>query len=183
MSRIGKKPILIPKGVEVQIAGDNVTVKGPLGTLSRKVVGVRVLKQDGQIVVHPDETHPKHKAMWGLMRTLIANMVTGVSQGFTKTLQISGTGYRAEVGEGLLTLHVGYSHPVRVPLPVGVSAKVEEKQTRIVLTGISNEVLGDFAAQIRRVRPADPYKAKGITYLGEQIRRKAGKAGAVKGSK
>lgn len=178
MSRIGSKPIPLPKGVEVEISGSQVRVKGPLGTLSCPVTGVSVEREDGTIRVRPDESHPKHRAMWGLMRTLVANMVTGVSQGFTRVLQISGTGYKAEAGDGFLTLHVGYSNPVRFDLPEGITATVEEKQTRIVLKGISNEILGDTAARIRRIRKVEPYRAKGISYLGEKIRRKEGKSGA-----
>ncbi len=183
MSRIGSKPIPVPSGVEVEVLGNEVLVKGPLGRLSRTVTGVKVEREDGMLRILPDESHPKHRAMWGLMRTLVANMVTGVSQGFTRTLVISGTGYRAEAGEGFLTLHVGYSNPVRFELPEGVQATVEEKQTRIVLKGVSNEVLGDTAARIRRVRPVEPYRGKGISYLGEKVRRKVGKAGAGKGGK
>lgn len=183
VSRIGSKPIAVPRGVEVEIEGNLVQVKGPLGTLSCPVTGVHVTREDGTIRVHPDESHPKHRAMWGLMRTLVANMVTGVSTGFTRTLVISGTGYKAEAGDGFVTLYVGYSNPVRFELPQGVSATVEEKQTRIVLKGISNEVLGDTAARLRRVRPVEPYRAKGISYLGEKVRRKEGKSGAGKGGK
>ncbi len=183
MSRIGSKPIPVPNGVEVEVSGNEVRVKGPLGTLSCPMRGVHVEREDGAIRVRPDESYPNHRAMWGLMRTLVANMVTGVSQGFTRTLQVSGTGYKAEAGDGFITLHLGYSSPVRFDLPRGVTASVEEKQTRIVLKGISNEVLGDTAARIRRIRPVEPYRAKGISYLGEKIRRKEGKSGAGKGSK
>jgi len=178
VSRIGKKAIPIPKGVEVTVQGREVTVKGPLGTLARTVQGVQVAREDGVLKVAPDEAHPNARAMWGLMRTLLANMITGVSTGFTRTLQISGTGYKAEAAEGQVVLYVGYSTPVRFRLPEGVTASVEEKQTRIVLRGIDNEVLGDTAARIRKVRPVEPYRGKGIQYLGERIRRKEGKAGA-----
>lgn len=183
MSRIGKKPILLPQGVEIEILGDLVRVTGPLGTLSCPLTGVRVSRENGTLRVQPDESHPKHQAMWGLMRTLLANMVTGVSQGFSRTLIISGTGYKAEAGDGFVTLHVGYANPVRFELPQGVSATVEEKQTRIVLKGISNEVLGDTAARLRRIRPVEPYRAKGISYLGEKVRRKEGKSAGGKGGK
>lgn len=183
MSRIGSKPIPVPKGVEVEVSGNEVRVKGPLGTLSCTVKGAYVVREDGMLVVRPDPAHPKHRSMWGLMRTLVANMVTGVSQGFTRTLQIAGTGYKAEAGDGFITLYVGYSNPVRFELPSGVTASVEEKQTRIVLKGISAEILGDTAARIRKIRPVEPYRAKGISYLGERIRRKEGKSGAGKGGK
>lgn len=183
MSRIGSRAIPVPAGVEVVVSGNEVRVSGPLGTLSCPVKGVSVAREDGTILVRPDQSHPKHRAMWGLMRTLVANMITGVSRGFTRTLQISGTGYKAEAGDGFIILYVGYSNPVRFELPPGITATVEEKQTRIVLKGISNEVLGDVAARIRRVRRVEPYRAKGISYLGERIRRKEGKSGAGKGAK
>ena len=177
MSRIGKKPIECPKGVSVSVEGNLVKVQGPLGTLERKVSGVKVQVEDGKVRVLKDENEPKAEAMWGLQRTLIANMIEGVSKGFTKTLQISGIGYKAELQGKDLLIFVGYSHPVKVVLPEGITASVEEKQTRIVLKGANKELLGDVAARIRLLRPADPYKAKGIMYLGEKIRRKAGKKG------
>jgi large subunit ribosomal protein L6 len=177
VSRIGKKPIECPKGVSVSVEGNLVRVQGPLGVLERKISGVRVLVEDGSVKVLKDENEFKAEAMWGLQRTLIANMIEGVSKGFTKTLQISGIGYRAESQGNELSIYVGYSHPVRVVLPEGITASIMEKQTRIVLKSANKELLGDVAARIRRLRPVDPYKAKGIMYLGEKVRRKAGKKG------
>jgi len=177
VSRIGKKPIPCPQGVSVSVEGDLVKVQGPLGSLERKVSGVRVRVEDGKVIVSKDESETKAAALWGLQRTLIANMIEGVSKGFTKTLQISGIGYKAELQGKDLVLFIGYSHPVRVILPEGVTASVEEKQTRIVLKSANKELLGNVAARIRGIRPVDPYKAKGIMYLGEKVRRKAGKKG------
>lgn len=180
MSRIGKKPIPIPSGVEVKIAGDQVSVKGPLGALARPVLGVTVEVADGVVKVQPDASYPKADAMWGLMRTLVANMVEGVSQGFSKTLVITGTGYKAEDAGGgkALTLYLGYSKPVDYPLPADVTAAVEDRNLKIVLKSINKESLGDTAAKIRALRPVEPYKGKGVAYQGEKIRRKVGKAGA-----
>lgn len=179
MSRIGKKPIQIPAGVEVKLSGDVVSVKGPLGSLSRAVEGVIVEVNSGVVKVTADDGHANGRAMWGLMRTLIDNMVTGVSTGFSKTLTISGTGYKAEAaGDGkALTLYLGYSKPVEYPLPADVTGAVEDRNLRIVLRSINKESLGDTAAKIRALRPVEPYKGKGVAYLGEKVRRKAGKAG------
>lgn len=176
MSRIGKKPVPVPKGVDVQIKDGTVSVKGPLGSLSRDMLGVTVEHKDDQIVVSPDPHHPKSHAMWGLMRTLISNIVVGVSEGFTKKLVITGIGYKAEVGTGQITLNLGYSNPVVFPLPDSVEAKVEGKNDKIILKSIDNEILGDVAAKIRGLRPVEPYRGKGVAYEGEKIRRKEGKA-------
>jgi len=176
MSRIGKRPVPVPKGVEVQIKDGTVSVKGPLGSLSRDMLGVTVEYKDDQIVVSPDPNHPKSNAMWGLMRTLVSNIVVGVSKGFTKTLVITGIGYKAEVGTGQITLNLGYSNPVVFPLPEGVEAKVEGRNDKIILTCINNEILGDVAAKIRGLRPIEPYRGKGVAYEGEKIKRKEGKA-------
>jgi large subunit ribosomal protein L6 len=178
VSRIGKKPIPLPAGVEVKLAGASVTVKGPLGTLSRDMLGVTVANDGKQLVVSPDPHHLKAAAMHGLMRTLVANMVDGVSKGFSKTLVITGTGYKAEAGTNALTLYLGYSKPVVFPLPADVQGTVEDKGLKIVLKSINKESLGDSAAKIRAVREIEPYKGKGVAYLGEKIKRKAGKAGA-----
>jgi len=180
VSRIGKKPIPIPKGVEVKVAGDQVSVKGPLGALSRPVLGVVVEVADGLVKVSPDASHTKAPAMWGLMRTLVANMVDGVSKGFAKVLVITGTGYKAEDAGGgkALTLYLGYSKPIDYPLPPDVTATVEDKNLKITLKSINKESLGDTAAKIRGLRPVEPYKGKGIAYQGEKVRRKVGKAGA-----
>lgn len=178
MSRIGRKPVEIPKGVEVVIEGNEVTVKGRLGTLTRRFTGVRVKKDGARLLVGPDESHPNSRALWGLSRTLLNNMVVGVSQGFSKRLAINGVGYRAELKGNSVLLHVGYSRPVECSLPEGVTATVEEKNTRIVIAGADKEVVGNVAATIRAVRPVEPYKGKGIHYVGEKVRRKVGKTGA-----
>lgn len=175
MSRIGKKPIVIPKGVDVKIEGNMITISGKNGTLSRELVGVDVSVQEGKIVVKPNESHPKWKSMHGLMRTLIANMVHGVNEGVSKTLTITGTGYKAEPSDQGLTLYLGYIKPIQFRLPKGITASVEEKNTKIVLKGYDKELLGDVAARIRRLRPVEPYKGKGIAYLGEKIVLKEGK--------
>ncbi len=180
MSRIGKKPIPIPNGVEVKIAGNQVSVKGPLGALARPMLGVTVKVVDGTVQVSPDPSHPNAPAMWGLMRTLIGNMVEGCSQGFSRVLVITGTGYKAEDAGGgkALTLYLGYSKPVNYPLPDDVTATVEDRNLKIVLKSINKESVGNTAAKIRGLRPIEPYKGKGVAYLGEKIRRKVGKAGA-----
>jgi len=177
VSRIGKKPIPLGKDVKVEIAGGQLAVKGPLGKLARPMIGVNLEVKDGSIMVTPDPHHPKSAAMWGLMRTLADNMVQGVSKGFEKTLMITGTGYKVEATDNGLTLYLGYSKPVVFPLPAEVTAAVENKQTKIVLKSYNKEVLGDTAAKIRRMRPVEPYKGKGVAYEGEKIRRKVGKAG------
>ncbi|NOZ01671.1 MAG: 50S ribosomal protein L6 [Deltaproteobacteria bacterium] len=178
MSRIGKMPIPVPKGVEVRIAGDSVSVKGPLGTLSREMLGVKIEQKDDALVVSPDENHPKSQAMWGLMRTLVSNLVEGVSKGFTRKLVITGIGYRAEESDNGLTLHLGYSNPIDFPLPEAVTSEVGKKGVNITLKSIDNEILGDVAARIRALRPVEPYRGKGVAYEGEKIRRKEGKAAA-----
>jgi len=141
------------------------------------MIGVELVVEDGNLVVKPDPHHPKSASMWGLMRTLADNMVIGVSKGFVKTLMITGTGYKAEATDEGLTLYLGYSKPIKFPLPAEVTAAVENKQTKIILKSYNKEVLGDTAAKIRRMRPVEPYKGKGVAYEGEKIRRKVGKAG------
>ena len=177
MSRIGKKPIDIPPGVTVAISGNEIVVKGQKGELSRSIpplVGVTVA--GGKILVARAAKERRGSAMQGLARSLIQNMVQGVSKGFTRTLEVNGVGYRAEVKAGVLYLSLGYSHPLEVLLPKGVSAKVEKN--RIELTSIDREVLGQLAAVVRAQRPPEPYKGKGIKFVEETIRRKVGKAGA-----
>ena len=176
MSRIGKKPISLPKGVSVTLEGNEIKVKGPKGELKRQqppVVSFEIGESE-LAVQRPDDTR-RSRAMHGLARALVQNMVTGVSTGFTRVLEINGVGYRAEVKPGVIALALGYSHPIEVTLPEGVSAKVEKNQ--LTLTGIDKEVLGQLAAVIRDQRPPEPYKGKGIKYIDETIRRKVGKAG------
>jgi large subunit ribosomal protein L6 len=177
MSRVGKMPIPLPQGVDVQIAGSHVTVKGPKGELSRDLdPDMRVEQKDSQLVVTRPSEQPRHRAMHGLTRTLVANMVTGVSNGFSKTLELQGVGYRAQMQGQNLVLAVGYSHPVNVPPPPGIEFEVEGT-SKIVVKGINREHVGQAAADVRKIRPPEPYKGKGIRYTGEYVRRKAGKAG------
>lgn len=177
MSRVGKVPIAIPKDVDVRIDGSRVTVKGPKGELSRDVVPeVRLELKDGQLLVSRDSDQSRHRAMHGLTRSLLANMVTGVSEGYAKTLEMQGVGYRAQMQGRDLVLAVGYSHPVQVPPPPGIEFQVDGT-SRIIVKGVSKELVGQVAADVRKIRPPEPYKGKGIRYLGEYVRRKAGKAG------
>jgi large subunit ribosomal protein L6 len=177
MSRIGKMPITLPKGVEVRIDGNTVTVKGPKGELARDILPEIAIKQeDGQLLVSRPTDQQRHRAMHGLTRTLVDNMVRGVSEGFSKTLEMQGVGYRAQMQGNDLQLSVGFSHPVTVPPPAGIEFEVEGT-SRIVVKGINKEQVGQIAADVRKIRPPEPYKGKGIRYLGEYVRRKAGKAG------
>lgn len=177
MSRIGKQPVPIPSQVSVDIKGNHITVKGPKGTLERELPSAIVVEQEDSVVkVSPENNSRIARQRHGLSRTLVANMVEGVSQGFEKRLQIQGVGYRAQAQGSKLTLNVGYSKPVEMQMPEGINVAVE-KNTEVILTGINKEVLGNTAARIRAVRPPEPYKGKGIRYLGENVRRKAGKTG------
>jgi large subunit ribosomal protein L6 len=178
MSRIGKQPIPLAQGVKVQIEGGTVTVTGPKGTLSREVVNpeIQIEQQDGSLVVTRANDEKQQRSMHGLYRTLVANMVTGVSTGFTKTLEIQGVGYRAQKQGNNLTLSVGFSHPVEVSPPAGITFDIEGNN-RVLVSGIDKEQVGQVAANIRKIRPPEPYKGKGIRYQGEVVRRKAGKAG------
>jgi large subunit ribosomal protein L6 len=184
MSRIGKQPIPVAKGVTVEIGqGNLVTVRGPKGTLTRQFSpDITISQQDGTLsVTRPDDSQT-HKALHGLSRTLLANMVTGVTAGFTKQLEISGTGYRvAKIGSNLV-FQVGYSHPVEVDPPPGIEFAVDGT-TKCSVSGIDKYMVGQVAAQIRDIRKPEPYKGKGIKYANEVIRRKAGKAGKVGGKK
>ena len=178
MSRIGNQPIELPQGVEVKVDGATVRVKGPKGELVREVrpeVGVKV--EDGQVVVTRSSDAKQHRAYHGLTRALVANMVEGVSTGFRKALEIVGVGYRADKRGKDLVLTVGYSHEVKYPEPAGIDLSTPS-QTQIVVEGIDKQKVGQVAAELRAVRPPEPYKGKGIRYEGEQIRRKAGKTGA-----
>lgn len=177
MSRIGRQPIPVPDAVEVSLDGLQVTVKGPKGELVRTMpAGVSLSRDDdGAIVVTRNGESREERSRHGLVRTLIANMVAGVTDGYSKTLELVGVGYRAAARGSDVELQVGYSHPVLVPAPSGISFQVPQP-TRIVVSGIDKVLVGQVAADIRKVRPPEPYKGKGIKYEGEQIRRKAGKA-------
>ncbi|MBF0108429.1 MAG: 50S ribosomal protein L6 [Magnetococcales bacterium] len=175
MSRIGKKPVPVPNGVEVKISNCSVEVKGKLGTLKQDFSPlIEIRHEGGELLLNLRGKDKKADALWGLTRSLLFNMVRGVSEGFTKVLEIQGVGYRAAVGGGAIQLSLGFSHPVEMALPEGVNAKVE-KNTVITFTGIDKQQLGQVCAEIRELRPPEPYKGKGIRYLGEHILRKEGK--------
>ena len=177
MSRIGKMPIPIPKGVQVDLKDDLLLVKGPKGQLQRKIhPKIKIDTANGQIIVTVIEQSRESNAFQGLFRSLIANMVHGVSQGFEKSLEIVGVGYRAELSGRTATFHLGYSHPINFDLPEGVDAQID--RTRVTLTSIDKELLGQTAATIRGFRKPEPYKGKGVKYVDEVIKRKAGKTGA-----
>lgn len=177
MSRIGKRPIPVPAKVTVEIQGLSLTVKGPKGTLERQLPEKVILTQDGDTltVTRQDESRTARERH-GLVRTLVANMVEGVSQGFERRLDIQGVGYRAQSSGSKIVLNVGYSKPVEMEMPQGVNVAVENN-TQVIVSGIDKELVGNVAAKIRAVRPPEPYKGKGIRYLGEFVRRKAGKTG------
>jgi large subunit ribosomal protein L6 len=173
-------PIPVPEDVAVNIEGSRVTVKGPKGELSRSFdQDMSIALRDNQIVVTRPSDVKRHKAMHGLTRALLANMVTGVSKGFRKTLEIVGVGYRAEMQGEALVLSVGYSHPVQIEPPPGITFRVEKGYRSFTVEGTDKELVGEVAARIRAVRRPEPYKGKGIRYLGERVRRKAGKAGKI----
>ncbi len=179
MSRIGRMPIKLPAGVEVQVGEGEVTVTGPKGQLTQRVpAAMSITVQDGQVVVTRPSDEKQHRALHGLTRTLIANMVEGVTNGFRKTLEISGVGYRAGRVGNRLTLQVGFSHPVEFTPPPGITFELESP-TRIHVVGIDKQQVGEIAAQVRRIRPPEPYLGKGIRYADERVRRKPGKAGKV----
>lgn len=179
MSRIGMQPIEIPSGVDLTIEPGLVKVSGPKGALEQRVSrDMQVARDNGTVRVSRPNDERVNRQLHGLTRTLIANMVQGVTQGFRKDLEIQGVGYRAALDSKTLVLNLGYSHPVRVEPPAGI-AFVVDTPTRLAVTGIDKQLVGEEAAKIRRVRPPEPYKGKGVRYLGEQVRRKAGKAGKV----
>jgi large subunit ribosomal protein L6 len=181
MSRIGKQPIPVPSAVQVSIDGLSVRVKGPKGELQREVhPDMRLHLEDGKLMVTRPSDQPAHRALHGLTRALLANMVTGVQDGFSKTLELQGVGYRAQQMGKNIQIAVGYSHPVDVPAPKGIEFEVEGNN-RIHVRGIDKEQVGQTAAEIRSIRPPEPYKGKGIRYEGEYVRRKAGKAGKAMG--
>ena len=182
MSRIGRLPVAIPSGVQVNVQGSNVHVKGPKGEMKRTfspLVGIAM--ENGQVVITRNSDAAAERALHGTTRAVIANMVHGVSSGFSVVLEVEGVGYRAEMEGKNLALFVGYSHPVKVEPPTGISFEVDLKTRQIKVLGYDKEVVGQTASEIRRVRPPEPYHGKGIRYQGEKIRRKAGKAG--KGAK
>ncbi|MBI2484017.1 50S ribosomal protein L6 [Candidatus Uhrbacteria bacterium] len=176
MSRIGKQPVQIPSGVEVSVHERAVTVKGPKGQLTRTFHhAVSIALNDGVVLVTvKDETNKLHRSLWGLSQRLLTNMVSGVVKGVEKQLELNGVGFRASVAGPLLTLNVGFSHPVEFQLPDGIAARVEKNV--VTLAGIDKELVGETAAQIRKIRKPEPYKGKGIRYVGEIVRKKAGKA-------
>ncbi len=181
MSRIGKAPIPVPSGVTVTINGNDIKVKGPKGELSRKMnPEITVKQEDGKLVCvrSSDERHVR--SLHGLNRTLVANMVKGVTEGFTRNLEIVGVGYRAAVEGKKLVMQLGYSHPIEIVPPAGIEISVDKKATTITLTGYDKQALGDLASDIRGRRPPEVYKGKGVKYQGEVIRRKAGKAAGKK---
>jgi len=178
MSRIGKLPVAIPKGVTVAVAGQQVTVKGPKGELRRNLHADLGVKVEGEtVVVTRPSDEPRHKSLHGLSRTLIANMVEGVTKGYAKQLEITGVGYKAEPKPYGLVLSLGYSHQIEYKAPAGIKLTAPQP-TQVVIEGADKEVVGQVAAELRSLRPPEPYKGKGIKYAGEVIRRKAGKAGA-----
>jgi large subunit ribosomal protein L6 len=180
MSRIGRLPIAIPSQVKVELSGTQVTVRGPQGELSRSIrPEISVEVEDGTVAVTRPSDSPVHRSLHGLTRTLLFNMVTGVSQGYTKTLELQGVGYRAAKQGESLQLALGFSHPVIVEPPSGITFEVEGTN-RVHIKGIDKEQVGQVAANIRKIRPPEPYKGKGIRYAGEVVRRKAGKAGKAR---
>ncbi|HEX9705099.1 MAG TPA: 50S ribosomal protein L6 [Gemmatimonadales bacterium] len=175
MSRIGRKPVPLPQGVSASVQGRTITVKGPKGEISRLVhPDLTVAVEDGTVVVRRPSDESRHKALHGLTRTLVANMVLGVTKGFSKALEIQGVGYKAEVKPFGVQLVVGFSHPVPYHSPKGVKISVENN-VMLKVEGVDKELVGQVAAELRAVRPPEPYKGKGIRYVGEQVRRKAGK--------
>ena len=178
MSRIGRKPLPVPKGVEVSLAGQAVTVKGPKGSLTQQVhPEMKVRLDNGAVLVERPSDARQHRALHGLTRALLANMVLGVTEGYFKRLELHGVGYKAEANPKGVKLVVGLSHPVDFPAPPGIKISVESN-TQLRVDGIDKALVGQVAAELRKVRPPEPYKGKGIRYVGEHVRRKAGKTGA-----
>lgn len=182
MSRVGRIPVAIPSGVQVNIDGPHVEVKGPKGELQRtfsSLIGIAM--ENGEVAISRTSNQPSERALHGTTRAVLANMILGVNTGFERLLEVEGVGYRAEMSGKNLMLYVGYSHPVEMPPPAGITFDVDQKTRQIKVTGIDKEAVGQMAADVRKVRPPEPYHGKGIRYAGERIRRKAGKAG--KGAK
>jgi len=178
MSRIGKKPIALPKGVTVKIEGNTVAVQGPKGKLDTRVpAGITMEQKDGHLVAIRE--NDSQAALHGLARALVNNAVEGVTKGWTRDLEIVGIGYRAELkGKGTVVFSLGYSHPIEYPLPSGIDVAVDPKQTKLSVTGIDRQQVGQVAAEMRGLRPPDPYKNKGVRYAGERLKKKVGKTGA-----
>jgi large subunit ribosomal protein L6 len=178
MSRVGKKPIAIPSGVKVNIQGNNVLVEGPKGKLSTAVpAGIKIEQKDGHIVAVRESDDKA--ALHGLTRALVANNVEGVTKGWSKDVEIVGIGYRAEMkGKHTVVFTLGYSHPIEYPLPSGIDVAVDPKQTKLTISGIDRQKVGQVAAEMRGLRPPDPYKQKGVRYVGEKLKKKVGKTGA-----
>jgi large subunit ribosomal protein L6 len=183
MSRIGRLPVPIPSGVDVTLEGNHITVKGPRGELSRELAPeLHVVQEDGTLRVERPSEDKRSRELHGLTRTLVANMVTGVTSGYRKGLEITGVGYRAQLVGRKLQLNLGYSHPIEIDPPAGISFEVETP-VRLAVLGIDKELVGHYAAKVRSMRKPEPYKGKGVRYAGEVIRRKAGKAGKIGGKK
>ena len=178
MSRIGRKPIPLPKGVTVKIEGNTVAIQGPKGKLDTQLpVGIRMQQQDGNLVAIRE--NDMQAAVHGLARALVNNAVEGVTKGWTRDLEIVGIGYRAEMkGKGTVVFNLGYSHPIEYPLPSGIEVTVDPKQTKLSVAGIDRQKVGQVAAEMRALRPPDPYKNKGVRYAGERLKKKVGKTGA-----
>lgn len=180
MSRIGRMPVVLPKGVDVEIKGAYVHVKGPKGEMKRTFPPeMEIALENGVLTVSRPSDNPTHRSLHGMTRALINNMVVGVSTGFERVLEVNGVGYRAEVNNNNLMLYVGYSHPVKMEPPTGISFETDAKTRQIRVKGYDKEMVGQVAANIRKVRPPEPYLGKGIKYLEEKVRRKAGKTGKV----
>lgn len=178
MSRIGKMPIAIPQGINVEVKQDVIKVKGPKGELQYTFPeGVKISVADGKIIVDRGDDSKSNRALHGLARSLVSNMVNGVSQGYTRVLEITGIGYRAQAKPGKLTFTLGYSHPIEYELPEGIKAVVDEKQTTVTLSGMDKQLLGQVAANVRELRSPDAYKGKGVRFAGQRIKLKAGKTG------
>jgi len=179
MSRVGRLPITIPSGVDVDVKGSHIKVKGPKGTLERDVTPhLSVVSEEGQLRVERPDEEKRSRELHGLTRSLINNMVVGVTEGYTRDLEIQGVGYRAQLVGKKLQLNLGYSHPIEIDPPEGIAFEVENP-TKVVVTGIDKELVGRMAAQVRATRKPEPYKGKGVRYAGEVVRRKAGKAGKI----
>jgi large subunit ribosomal protein L6 len=178
MSRVGKKPIPLPPGVSYTVDGSLITVKGPKGTVANHLpAGVTLATEDGTLVCKREDD--SKAAVHGLVRALVNNAVVGVTNGWTRDLEIVGIGYRAEMkGKGIVVFSLGFSHPIEYPLPSGIEVAIDPKQTKLTLSGIDRQKLGQVAAEMRSLRPPDPYKQKGVRYLGEKLKKKAGKTGA-----